>query len=1129
MRLIWTFAALFSVTVIGVSTARAQIAIAGGDSSGNEVEESAAPADLNSKPRLLIETGAFNSQIRAIAFSGDGQYVGASTDSDIRIWEVETGELYHTIRGFSKEDSGIITSLAVDPQNNYLAVAVLTEHGSYVRTCALDNLDVTAGYWGNPEVPGQLGNGVTVGKRSARHLTFSGDGKYLAFVSTYLTPGENGFGLGSSYMLFDWEKDEMLLSEPVTELEEGEGYDELFGTSTLPQAGFFFGSNRYYIQPFFGEAYDAVADESVSYDASPELQWYGRLEDRVEQYYQNVDGFVGHGHGDVQKRKFAVAYSAKKNGRDYYQCDIFSGENASPTASYKGLLWAPSDVKVSYDGQRVAVGDALGNVYVLDSATGKPIFRSKSIADSMYAASLDQSKGILAFGNRPNSGADWKFNDYAKLKDGFDLRNRRLIESPEGDFPRAKTTLYGVTTTRMRNDKGQFVNVVAAGQEDFATTPFVKPFFTYTLAKGNHDNEVMMFRGGSVSLVADAIKIGAINPRPGVPGRGNSVAAGSIEKSSVASDVNLTKDDRFVTAAWTDGSVCIYRKSDFETRTLGRTPYAAVPTGSGTEFSHYANWRVSEIYDQNAVGDLRVGDIISGINGSMPFAFAGQFMNMQDGNEPGDVLDLTILRGDQEVVIPVTLLGNGVPSGSYVQPVLTFFTTKRGDWILFTPEGYYDASLGGHDLIGWKVNRGPDETANFFSARQLRQTLYRPDVIDQVIEAILNGDPDGARPDLNKVVSDEPRLPNAIASPTLDLRNQESFQSILPPTVAIQGAPEDGQVAGDKIKLTIVATPQNNLPVKSVVLLVNGRPPTGVLPKPQQNDDGSMTLVHTIALPEGRTDITAIATNSAASSSPSVVSLTRQGGDTSDVIKPKMFVLAIGVADYLIDDYDLQFAAKDATAFAAAFKSQEGKFYREVETKILTDAGATRSAIQDGMDWLYRSVTQNDIAVVFISGHGEVDSRKNFYFCNHETDAERLRATALSYTEIERMVQEMPCKILLFADTCHSGSTRGAKSLRDPWADLVSSEVGAIMFASSTVQEESLERDEWGHGAFTYAFLEAMRKKETDQTGDGYISITELELSIAERVRELTDGQQHPTTQKPPTIRNFNLAVSGTE
>ncbi len=123
----------------------------------------------------------------------------------------------------------------------------------------------------------------------------------------------------------------------------------------------------------------------------------------------------------------------------------------------------------------------------------------------------------------------------------------------------------------------------------------------------------------------------------------------------------------------------------------------------------------------------------------------------------------------------------------------------------------------------------------------------------------------------------------------------------------------------------------------------------------------------------------------------------------------------------------------------------------------------------------------------------------------------------------------MPCKILLFADTCHSGSTRGAKSIRDPWADVVSSEIGAILFASSTPQEESIERSEWGHGAFTLAFLEAMAKKRADHTGDGYISVPELDLSISERVRELTDGQQHPTTQKPATIRNFNLAVSGTE
>ena len=38
----------------------------------------------------------------------------------------------------------------------------------------------------------------------------------------------------------------------------------------------------------------------------------------------------------------------------------------------------------------------------------------------------------------------------------------------------------------------------------------------------------------------------------------------------------------------------------------------------------------------------------------------------------------------------------------------------RKRWILWTPSGYYDASPGGEDLIGWHVNNGQDRAADFF-------------------------------------------------------------------------------------------------------------------------------------------------------------------------------------------------------------------------------------------------------------------------------------------------------------------------------------------------------------------------------------------------------------------------------
>src|SRR5262249_33147672 len=50
------------------------------------------------------------------------------------------------------------------------------------------------------------------------------------------------------------------------------------------------------------------------------------------------------------------------------------------------------------------------------------------------------------------------------------------------------------------------------------------------------------------------------------------------------------------------------------------------------------------------------------------------------------------------------------------------------EWIAWTPEGYYAASPGGEQFMGWHVTNGPEQMASFYPASQFRKTFYRPDV-----------------------------------------------------------------------------------------------------------------------------------------------------------------------------------------------------------------------------------------------------------------------------------------------------------------------------------------------------------------------------------------------------------------
>ena len=59
---------------------------------------------------------------------------------------------------------------------------------------------------------------------------------------------------------------------------------------------------------------------------------------------------------------------------------------------------------------------------------------------------------------------------------------------------------------------------------------------------------------------------------------------------------------------------------------------------------------------------------------------------------------------------PLAAVGDGTIRwfrASDGKPLLSLFVqTMDNRWILWTPKGYYAASAGGENLIGWNVNRG---------------------------------------------------------------------------------------------------------------------------------------------------------------------------------------------------------------------------------------------------------------------------------------------------------------------------------------------------------------------------------------------------------------------------------------
>jgi WD40 repeat protein len=451
--------------------------------------------------------------------------------------------------------------------------------------------------------------------------------------------------------------------------------------------------------------------------------------------------------------------------------------------------------------------------------------------------------------------------------------------------------------------------------------------------------------------------------------------------------------------------------------------------------------------------------------------------------------------------------------------LLVFFPhADRKRWVAWTPSGYYDASVGGEELIGWHVNRGLDQAADFFPASRFRDSFYRPDVVSRVLDTL-----------------DEARALAQADAETRHKTETTTLTKLLPPVVTIVGPAAETEIREASVPFHVKVRSPSGEPITAVRAYVDGRPAAsarGLVYEPDaQAADPSAEREYTFIVPIPPRDCTvAIAAETRLATSEPVAAKIRWAAVSPAIEKPKLYLLAVGVGTYANPAFKLDLPAKDARDVAASWKAQKGGLYRDVEVKLLTDAQATKDAILDGLEWLERQTTEKDVAILYFSGHGFNDPRSGEYlFLPYDADLDSRRKTLLPNREVQSVLSTIPGKVLLFLDTCHSGNLLGAAKARDATDltrllnELTSAENGVVVFSASTGRQQAIESPEWKNGAFTRALLEALSGKANYR--DNSLYVTELESYLDRRVKELTKGLQTPVARRPDAISDFPVAV----
>lgn len=444
------------------------------------------------------------------------------------------------------------------------------------------------------------------------------------------------------------------------------------------------------------------------------------------------------------------------------------------------------------------------------------------------------------------------------------------------------------------------------------------------------------------------------------------------------------------------------------------------------------------------------------------------------------------------------------------QELLALFVHKDDRrWVAWTPKGYYMASPGAEALIGWHVNRGWNEAAQFFSVDRFRDQFNRPDIVKLVLETL---DEELAIDEANKRAGLK--------------RAAETIRTTLPPVVEIMRPENDATFHQQEVTLEYMARSPTGQPITDIDVHINGSI-LGARAAIPVSPGGELNRL-TLTLPPRDVTVTLVAREGDRPSQPASIRLRWDGVKPGEVVLPRLRGVFVGVSDYKLPNLKLGFAAKDATDLEAYFRAQEGKAYRKVETQLL--ANADRAAVLAGLDWLEKGSEDGDVNLLFLAGHGVTDDKGYFYYLAADVVPDNLRATAVGRDEVLRTIRNRKGAMVVMLDTCQSGASVDASvptvssvDMNRLVNELGDKTLGVFLYASALGRQFSYEKAEWGNGAFTKAMIEGLSGK-ADRENTGFIDTEELSLYVRRRVLDMTMHMQEPVRIKPDAAPEMRIA-----
>jgi WD40 repeat protein len=460
---------------------------------------------------------------------------------------------------------------------------------------------------------------------------------------------------------------------------------------------------------------------------------------------------------------------------------------------------------------------------------------------------------------------------------------------------------------------------------------------------------------------------------------------------------------------------------------------------------------------------------------------------------------------------------------------LAFFPhADKKRWIMWTPEGYYDASPGGEDLIGWHLNQGKDKEAHFIPSGQLYDVFFRPDIV----QAKFRGDDISGL--ITLTAAQALKYPPPILSFTkVPSTTKQNMEKVCYKAVATGGGigevrlfqngkliKSDGfyRESVAKVDSSIKLASMNSSAVSRALKLTKtaqkSEPP--MVSNSKGNEFEECQEVETIP---GDNEISVAAFNA----NNTVQSKLETSHFTADrkAEAPHLYVLGIGINKYLAADNNLSYAVKDATDFRSMMQEKaKGLFSAQnIHIEGLSDAQASKAGIQKAIQAISAKVKPWDSFILFVASHGYLQDNQ-YYIVTSDFDGAIDTSKMISSNEIVGMSKNIKSlSQLLIFDTCHAGGVDNIiGGLYDARMSVMAKKMGLHIYASAGSTQTALDGYQ-GNGLFTHALLDSMKAGNTTDTNhDKEISVAELGESAKQETMTISKKLGFPQS---PNIINF--------